>query len=79
MPKDFRVSITNADGDDAYPISTYTWLLIYQANPGNKGEILKGFLRWMLKDGQNMCSGLGYAPLPDSVNAMVAKAVETIR
>ncbi|MEK7477614.1 MAG: phosphate ABC transporter substrate-binding protein PstS [Candidatus Coatesbacteria bacterium] len=79
MPGDFRVSITNAAGDDAYPISTYTWLLVYQANPGNKGEILKGFLRWMLKDGQGMAGGLGYAPLPDSVNGMVAKAVETIR
>jgi phosphate transport system substrate-binding protein len=79
MPKDFRVSITNAAGDDAYPISTYTWLLVYQANPGTKGEILKGFLRWMLKDGQGMSSGLGYAPLPESVNAMVARAVETIR
>ncbi len=79
MPKDFRVSIVDAAGDGAYPISTYTWLLIYQSNPGSKGEILKSFLRWMIKDGQGMASDLGYAPLPDAVKDMVAKTIETIR
>lgn len=79
MPKDYRVSITDADGASAYPISTFTWLLVYEKNAGGKGAIIKDFLRWMLKDGQAMTSPLGYAPLPDSVNAMVAKTVETIK
>ena len=79
MPKDYRVSITNAAGEAAYPISTFTWLLIYQKNPEGKGAILKDFLRWMLKDGQALTAPLGYAPLPDSINAMVAKTVETIQ
>ncbi len=79
MPKDYRVSITDAEGDGAYPISTFTWLLVYEKNTADKGAVLKDFLRWMLKDGQAMASPLGYAPLPDSVNAMVAKTVETVK
>jgi phosphate transport system substrate-binding protein len=79
MPKDYRVSITDAGGEAAYPISTFTWLLVYQKNADDKGAILKDFLRWMLKDGQAMTAPLGYAPLPASVNAMVAKTVETIK
>jgi phosphate transport system substrate-binding protein len=79
MPKDFRVSITNADGADSYPISTYTWLLIYEKNPGGKGKILRDFLAWMVKDGQKMAPELGYAPLPPNVADMVAKAVVTVQ
>ncbi len=79
MPKDYRVSITDADGEAAYPISTFTWLLIYEKNTGDKGSVLKDFLKWMLKDGQGMASALGYAPLPASVNAMVAKTIEVIK
>ncbi|MBI4061739.1 MAG: phosphate ABC transporter substrate-binding protein PstS [Elusimicrobia bacterium] len=79
MPKDYRVSITDAAGEAAYPISTFTWLLIYEKNPADKGEALRDFLRWMLKDGQTMAGALGYAPLPDSVKAMVAKTIESIK
>lgn len=79
MPKDYRVSITDAAGEESYPISTFTWLLIYQKNPSGKGAALKDFLGWMLKDGQGMTTALGYAPLPAAVNAMVAKTVETIQ
>jgi phosphate transport system substrate-binding protein len=79
MPKDYRVSITDAAGETAYPISTFTWLLIYEKNAADKGAQLKEFLRWMLKDGQGMTTDLGYAPLPSSVNAMVAKTLETIK
>jgi len=79
MPKDYRVSITDAAGKDAYPISTFTWLLIYPKNDGGKGPVLKDFLRWELKNGQSMAPALGYAPLPASVKAMVAKTVETIQ
>jgi len=79
MPKDYRVSITDAAGAEAYPISTFTWLLVYEKNDGGKGAVLKDFFKWMLKDGQGMASTLGYAPLPDSVNAMVAKTIESIK
>jgi phosphate transport system substrate-binding protein len=79
MPKDFKVSITDAPGESAYPISTFTWLLIYEKNSGDKGAVLKEFLKWMLKDGQAMAAPLGYAPLPAEVNAMVAKAIEAVK
>jgi phosphate transport system substrate-binding protein len=79
MPKDFRVSITNADGDDSYPISTFTWLLIYEKNPGGKGQTIKDFLSWMLDEGQKLAPQLGYSPLPSEVKEMVAKAIQTIR
>ena len=79
MPKDYRVSITDASGKDAYPISTFTWLLFYPKNADGKGAAIKAFMRWMLKDGQAMAPALGYAPLPASVKASVAKTVETIQ
>jgi phosphate transport system substrate-binding protein len=79
VPKDFRVSITNAPGEKAYPIATYTWLLIYQKNGGDKGTILREFLKWMLIDGQKLAPALGYAPLPGEVNQAVSKAIETIK
>ena len=79
MPKDYRVSITNAPGENAYPISTFTWLLVYQKNPGEKGEVLKDFLAWMLEDGQKIAPELGYAPLPDSVKSMVKNTISTIQ
>jgi phosphate transport system substrate-binding protein len=79
MPRDFRVSIVDAEGEKAYPISTFTWLLVYETNPGAKGAVLKDFLRWMLKDGQKLAPELGYAPLPEKVNKMVAQTVESLR
>ncbi|MBI3288232.1 MAG: phosphate ABC transporter substrate-binding protein PstS [Elusimicrobia bacterium] len=79
MPKDYRVSITDAPGEETYPISTFTWLLISEKNAEGKGAILRDFLRWMLKEGQGMAGALGYAPLPSSVNAMVAQTLETIK
>lgn len=77
MPADFRVSITNSPGKDAYPISSFTWLLIPQQakNPAN-GKILADFLNWMVTEGQTMTTALAYAPLPDNV---VAKEKETIK
>jgi phosphate transport system substrate-binding protein len=79
MPKDYRVSITDAPGKGVYPISTFTWLLVYPKNPEGKGAAIKDFLRWMLKNGEAMAPALGYAPLPDSVKAKVAKTVELIQ
>jgi phosphate transport system substrate-binding protein len=63
---DFRVSITNAPGDEAYPISSFTWLLVHKTPPDTaKAHKLKGFLNWMLQpEAQRMAADLSYAPLP---------------
>jgi phosphate transport system substrate-binding protein len=68
MPADFRVSITNAPGKGAYPISSFTWLLLYE-NPKDKNQakIMVDFVKWALADGQKFAAGLGYAPLPAEV------------
>ena len=68
MPADFRVSITDPPGKSAYPIASFTWLLI-PTHPAdaNKGKILKDFLFWMLDKGQTMVEALSYAPLPKDV------------
>lgn len=80
MPADFRVSITNAPGKDAYPISTFTWLLIpQQSKDPAKGKILVDFLNWMVSDGQKMTTALDYAPLPANVAAKVKDAVKEVR
>jgi phosphate transport system substrate-binding protein len=80
MPADFRVSITNAPGKDAYPISSFTWLLIpAQSKDAAKGKILADFLNWMVTDGQKMTSALSYAPLPDNVVAKVKEAIKQVK
>jgi phosphate transport system substrate-binding protein len=80
MPADFRVSITNAPGKDAYPISSFTWLLIpAQSKDAAKGKILADFLSWMLTDGQKMTSTLAYAPLPDNVAEKVKEAIKQVK
>ena len=80
MPADFRVSITNAPGKDAYPISSFTWLLIpEQSKDPSKGKILNDFLNWMVTDGQKMTTALAYAPLPDNVVTKVKDAIKQVR
>ena len=76
MPPDFRVSITNPPGKDAYPIASFTWLLI-PTNPADakKGKVLKDFLFWMLDSGQSMVEALSYAPLPKQVVDMEKAAI----
>jgi phosphate transport system substrate-binding protein len=79
MPADFRVSITNAPGKDAYPISSFTWLLIpAQSKDAAKGKILADFLNWMVDDGQKMTAALTYAPLPENVAQKVKAAIKQI-
>jgi phosphate transport system substrate-binding protein len=79
MPADFRVSITNAPGKTAYPISSFTWLLIpTPAKDPKKGKIIADFLDWMVTDGQKMTSQLSYAPLPDSVVEKVKAAIKQV-
>ena len=80
MPADFRVSITNAPGKDAYPISSFTWLLVpAQSKDAGKGKILADFLNWMVSDGQKMTNALTYAPLPDNVVAKVKDAIKQVK
>ena len=80
MPADFRVSITNAPGKDAYPISSFTWLLIpAQSKEAAKGKILADFLNWMSTDGQKMTTALSYAPLPEVVVQKEKDAIKQVR
>jgi phosphate transport system substrate-binding protein len=80
IPDDFRVSITNSDAKGAYPLSSFTWLLLYQ-NPTDKerGRIMVDFLGWALTDGQKDAPGLGYAPLPAAVVEKEQAALKKIQ
>src|SRR5579862_3996413 len=80
MPDDFRVSITNSPGAAAYPISSFTWLLIpSQISDPAKRDAIKGFLTWMLADGQGYNEGLSYAKLPKPVVDKEKKAIAMIQ
>jgi phosphate transport system substrate-binding protein len=80
MPADFRVSITNASGANAYPISSFTWLLLYDSPPdARRGRAMVSFLRWALGDGQKECAPLGYAPLPETVIQAELAALERVQ
>ena len=80
MPADFRVSITDASGKDAYPISTFTWLLVpSKIADASKRDAIKGFVKWMLTDGQNYCEGLAYAKLPKEVVAREEQALAKVQ
>jgi phosphate transport system substrate-binding protein len=80
MPADFRVSITNAPGDNVYPASTFTWLLVYKVPPDKaKGKALVDFMKWMLTEGQKYTQDLGYAPLPANVIEMEKAAINKIK
>jgi phosphate transport system substrate-binding protein len=80
MPDDFRVSITNAPGKNAYPISTFTWLLIPdKIDNAQKKMAITSFLKWMLTTGQQDCAGMSYASLPKPVVAKEEKQVSLIQ
>jgi phosphate transport system substrate-binding protein len=80
MPADYRVSITNAPGDAVYPISSFTWLLLYQ-DPKDKaqGKVMVEFMKWALTDGQKFAGEMGYAPIPKNVVDMELKTLATIK
>ena len=80
MPDDFRVSITNPDGADAYPIASFTWMLLYQ-HPTDKvrGKAMVDFLKWALTEGQKFAPDLGYAPLPQAVVAKEMQALAKVQ
>jgi len=80
MPPDFRVSITNAPGKNAYPISSFTWLLIPEKfSDSGKRDAIKGFVSWMLTDGQSQTEALSYAKLPKEVVAMEKQALAKVQ
>ena len=80
MPADYRVSITNAPGADAYPISSFTWLLIpvKSADPA-KGKVIKDMLNWIVTSGESEVSTLSYAPLPKAVADKVLKSIYSLQ
>jgi phosphate transport system substrate-binding protein len=79
MPQDLRVMITDADGKDAYPISAFTWLLVYNTmKDKEKAKALVGFLRWAMTDGQQYAEDLYYAPLPKEVLKICEKNINSI-
>jgi phosphate transport system substrate-binding protein len=80
MPDDFRVSITNPPGADAYPVASFTWLLIpTRIEDPAKRAAIKDFLTWMVTTGQQYCEPLAYAKLPQEVVVKVTKAIELIQ
>jgi phosphate transport system substrate-binding protein len=80
MPEDFRVSITNAPGKTAYPISSFTWLLVpTKIQDATKQKDLVEFLHWMLGPGQKLTEALAYAQLPKNVAAKEVKAISKIQ
>jgi phosphate transport system substrate-binding protein len=80
MPEDFRASITNAADSKAYPISSFTWLLVPEhIADQTKRQAITGFLRWVLTDGQRFAAPLNYAPLPGDVASRVVKVVDRIQ
>ena len=80
MPADFRVSITNAPGDGAYPLSSFTWLLLYES-PADKAQAktMVEFMTWALNDGQKFAPDMGYAPLPKAVVDLELAALKKIK
>ena len=80
MPSDYRVSITNAPGKDAYPISSFTYLLVPLKFPdAEKGKVIKDLLSWMITSGEAEAAGLSYAPLPKSVSDKVLKTIYSLQ
>jgi len=80
IPDDFRFSMTNPPGKDAYPIAGATWLLVYQQQKdATKGKKLVEFLKWAMTKGETMAKDLDYAPLPENVQQRVLKRIDEIK
>jgi phosphate transport system substrate-binding protein len=80
MPDDFRVSITDAPGKTAYPIASFTWLLIPEKfTDTGKRDALKGFIKWALTDGQAYAENLSYAKIPKEIVVKELKAIDKIQ
>jgi phosphate transport system substrate-binding protein len=80
IPADYRVSITNAPGATAYPLSSFTWLLVPLKSPdAAKGKVLKDLLSWIVNSGESEVQSLSYAPLPPSVAEKVLKTIYSLQ
>jgi len=80
IPDDYRISITNSPNKDAYPIATFTWLLIpKKSQDPNKGKVIKDFLSWMIDDGEKMVESLSYAPLPPELQGRVKNTIQNLQ
>ncbi|MCB0384606.1 MAG: substrate-binding domain-containing protein, partial [Bdellovibrionales bacterium] len=79
MPKDYRVSITDAEGKGTYPIAAFTYLLVHGQMENPKGEKIVKFLRWAMGQGQTFAPGLNYAPLPKSLISKVLNTIDGIK
>ena len=80
MPADYRVSITNAPGANAFPISSFTWLLVPLKSPDAvKGKVVKDLLSWIITSGESEAASLSYAPLPKNVADKVLKTVYSLQ
>jgi len=76
---DFRVSIVNSPGENTYPITSFTWLLLYKHMPdAAKAKKLTDFVRWALTDGQSQVASLDYAPLPSSLVPKLTARLDSI-
>jgi phosphate transport system substrate-binding protein len=77
---DLRISLLDSPDKDAYPISTFTWIVVPKAaGDAQKRAAIAGFLRWMLSAGQKQCSSLGYVPLPHDLVAQELQAVDALK
>jgi phosphate transport system substrate-binding protein len=80
LPENLRAFISDPEGENSYPIVSYTWIMAYkQYDDANKSQALKEVLTWALNDGQSLAPELGYIPLPDTVVERVEQAVESIQ
>ena len=76
MPADYKVSVTDAAGKDAWPIASFTYLLVYSKMDANKGPKLVKFLNWAMAEGQKMAEPMDYAPLPKSMIPAVEARID---
>jgi len=80
IPADFRASVVNSPNPEAYPIASFTWLLIYkQMDDHVKGKAIVDFIRWAITDGQKYAESLDYAPLPANVVEMIQKKLDQVK
>ena len=80
MPKDFRVSITNPSGPGAYPISSFTWILLFEdAKDKDQSKVMVDFMKWALADGQKFAPELGYAAVPQNVVQMELEQLNQVK
>jgi len=79
IPRDLRVSITNAPGKGIYPATSFTWLLLYENGDRRRSRLMADFVKWALSDGQALAPDLGYAPLPPAIVSLAMEALGKIK